>query len=135
MNYSGKEVLLDTKAFLVSETDSKGIIRFANDEFCKYAGYSLDELIGQPHSIVRHPDMPKSAFKDLWDTVKNSKRWRGFVKNRTKDGQHYYWVFATVYPFESCDGTQGYISCRRKISDMEKEKYDKLYKEMKAQEQ
>ncbi len=127
------EIELDTKAFLVSETDEKGIIRFANDEFCKYAGYSLDELLGKPHSIVRHPDMPRAAFKDLWDTIKKGERWRGFVKNRAKDGR-YYWVFATVYPFISCDGSKGYISCRRKISQMEKEKYEALYKEMRAKE-
>jgi len=125
------EIVLDTKAFLVSETDEKGIIRFANDEFCKYAGYSLEELLGKPHNIVRHPDMPRAAFKDLWDTIKSGKRWRGFVKNRAKNGR-YYWVFATVYPFTSCDGSKGYISCRRKISSMEKEKYEKLYKEMRA---
>ncbi len=128
------EIKLDTRAFLVSETDEKGIIQFANDEFCQYAGYTIDELIGKPHSIVRHPDMPKAAFKDLWQTVKSGKKWRGFVKNRAKDGR-YYWVFATVYPFVSCEGTKGYISCRRVISDMEKEKYEKLYKEMKAKEQ
>jgi aerotaxis receptor len=127
------EIQLDTRAFLVSETDEKGIINFANDEFCKYAGYSIDELIGKPHSIVRHADMPKSAFKDLWDTIKSGKKWRGFVKNRAKNGS-YYWVFATVYPFINCDKKKGYISCRRVISDMEKEKYDKLYKEMKAEE-
>jgi len=125
------EIVLDTKAFLVSETDAKGIIRFANDEFCKYAGYTLDELLGKPHNIVRHPDMPRAAFKDLWETIQGGKRWRGFVKNRAKDGR-YYWVFATVYPFTSCDGSKGYISCRRKISDMEKEKYEKLYQEMRV---
>ena len=127
------EITLDTKAFLVSETDLNGNIRFANDEFCEYAGYSLDELLGQPHSIVRHPDMPKTAFKDLWSTIKSGKRWKGFVKNRAKNGKHY-WVYATVFPFKSCDGSNGYISCRRKISDMEVEKYEALYEEMKREE-
>lgn len=127
------EIELDTRAFLVSETNEKGIITFANDEFCHYAGYTIDELIGKPHNIVRHPDMPKSAFKNLWDTIKSGKKWRGFVKNRAKDGR-YYWVFATVYPFVNCDGEKGYISCRRVISDMEKDKYEKLYKKMKAEE-
>ncbi len=130
---AGREIVLDTKAFLVSETDAKGIIRFANDEFCHYAGYSVDELIGKPHNVVRHPDMPRAAFKDLWATIKSGKKWRGFVKNETQNGD-YYWVFATVYPFTSCDGKDGYISCRRTISDMEKEKYEALYKEMRAQE-
>jgi len=124
------EIELDTRAFLVSETDEKGFINFANDEFCKYAGYTVEELIGKPHNIVRHPDMPRAAFKDLWETIKSGKKWRGFVKNRAKDGRSY-WVFATVYPFTSCEGNKGYISCRRVISDMEREKYEKLYKEMK----
>jgi aerotaxis receptor len=125
------EVILDERAFLVSETDSKGIIRFANDEFCEYAGYKIEELIGKPHNIVRHPDMPKAAFKDLWDSVKAGKKWRGFVKNKTKNGG-FYWVFATVYPFVSCDGSKGYISCRRRVADDEKERYEALYKEMRA---
>ena len=129
--YGSGEIELDTRAFLVSETDEKGIINFANDEFCKYAGYSVEELIGKPHNIVRHPDMPRAAFKDLWDTIKSGKKWRGFVKNSAKNGR-YYWVFATVYPFTNCDGEKGYISCRRVVSDMEKEKYDRLYKEMRA---
>ncbi len=66
-----KEIVLDDYAFLVSETDEKGIIIFANDDFCKIAGYGIDELIGKPHNTVRHPDMPKAAFKDLWETVKS----------------------------------------------------------------
>jgi aerotaxis receptor len=132
--HNPNEIELDDRAFLVSETDEKGKIKFANDDFCEYAGYKLEGLLGKPHSIVRHPDMPKAAFKDLWDTVQSGKKWRGFVKNKTQDGVHFYWVFATVYPFISCDGSKGYISCRRKISDAEKEKYEALYKEMRAQE-
>lgn len=127
------ELELDEKSFLVSETDEKGIIRFANNEFCEYSGFTLDELIGKPHNIVRHPDMPKAAFKDLWETVQSGNKWRGFVKNTTKSGK-YYWVFATVFPYTSSQGNKGYISCRRKISNKEKEKYSKLYKEMRAKE-
>jgi aerotaxis receptor len=127
------EIVLDEYAFLVSETDAKGKILFANKDFCKIAGYSVDELIGQPHNIVRHSDMPKAAFKDLWDTVKRGETWTGFVKNATRDGG-YYWVFATVYPFESCDGTQGFLSCRRKPSKQEIEVHEALYKEMVAKE-
>jgi len=130
---NNNEKQLTTKSFLVSETDENGIITFANDDFCTYAGYSLDELIGKPHSIVRHPDMPKAAFADLWKTVKKGERWRGFVKNLSKDGS-YYWVYATVFPFESCDGSRGYISCRRKVSAMEAEKYTLAYQDMKREE-
>ena len=129
----GKEMILDDFAFLVSETDEKGIIIFANDDFCKMAEYSVDELIGKPHNIVRHKDMPKVAFKDLWDTVKRDEVWSGYVKNATKSG-NYYWVFATVYPFESCDGEKGYMSCRRKASEAEINAAVELYKQWNKEE-
>ena len=124
---SSEELKLSTDAFLLSETDEKGIIKFANDEFCKFAEYTLEELIGQPHNMVRHEDMPKAAFEDLWKTIKSGKPWKGFVKNRTKSGK-YYWVFATVFPFISCDGSTGYISCRRMASDNEIVKNQNSYK-------
>ncbi len=123
-----KETVLDDYAFLVSETDTKGIIKFANDDFCKIAGYSLNELMNQPHNMVRHKDMPKKAFKSLWDTVQSGEVWTGYVKNATKDGG-YYWVFATVFLFESCDGSKGYLSCRRKPSKLEIKDAEALYKE------
>lgn len=121
-----EETILDNYAFLVSETDEKGIIRFANRDFCNIAEYTLEELIGKPHNIVRHKDMPKVAFKDLWETVIKGNIWTGYVKNATKNGR-YYWVFATVYPFSSCDGTNGYLSCRRKASKDEIEQISKQY--------
>lgn len=127
---SDQEKKLSIESFLLSETDEKGIIRYANDEFCEFAEYSLDELIGKPHNIVRHQDMPKAAFEDLWKTIQDNKPWKGFVKNKTKSGK-YYWVFATVFPFTSCDGSKGYISCRRMASDNEIDKYEAIYKTMK----
>ena len=128
-----KETVLDKNAFLVSETDLKGIIKFANEDFCKVAGYSLAELLGQPHNMIRHKDMPKKAFKSLWDTVQRGEIWTGYVKNATKDGG-YYWVFATVYPFESSDGSKGYLSCRRKPTNEEIQKAETLYAQWKKEE-
>lgn len=128
-----KETVLNDYAFLVSETDEKGIIRFANNDFCDIAEYSLEELIGNPHHMVRHKDMPKAAFKSLWDTVHKGETWTGFVKNATNSGG-YYWVFATVYPFETSAGTKGYLSCRRKASRAEIEEHERLYKELRAKE-
>ncbi len=128
-----QETLLDENSFLVSETDEKGMIKFANDDFCKIAEYTVDDLIGKPHSLVRHPDMPKAAFKSLWDTVRKGEIWTGYVKNATKSGG-YYWVYATVYPFESCDSSKGYLSCRRKATTEEIDAHIALYKEWKAQE-
>ena len=129
----GKEMILDDFAFLVSETDEKGIIIFANDDFCKLAEYSVDELIGKPHNIVRHKDMPKAAFKDLWDTVKRDEVWSGYVKNATKSG-NYYWVFATVFPTVTSDGKKGFLSCRRKATRQEIDEHDALYKTLIAKE-
>ena len=128
-----KEMILDDFAFLVSETDEKGIIIFANDDFCKMAEYSVDELIGKPHNIVRHKDMPKVAFKDLWDTVKRDEVWSGYVKNATKSG-NYYWVFATVFPTITSDGKKGFLSCRRKATRKEIDEHDALYKTVIAKE-
>ena len=129
----GKEMILDDFAFLVSETDEKGIIIFANDDFCKMAEYSVDELIGKPHNIVRHKDMPKVAFKDLWDTVKRDEVWSGYVKNATKSG-NYYWVFATVFPTITSDGKKSFLSCRRKATRQEIDEHDALYKTLIAKE-
>lgn len=123
-----KEHVLKNDDFLVSQTDDKGIILFANDDFCKIAGYSIDELVGKPHNVVRHKDMPKAAFKDLWETVKSGKVWDGYVKNKTKDGG-YYWVYATVYPMKDDKTKQTrYMSCRRKPSIQEIEEAEMLYK-------
>ncbi len=130
---SEKETVLDEYSFLVSETDSKGIIQFANEDFCKVAEYTIEELMGQPHNMVRHKDMPKKAFKSLWDTVQKGEIWTGYVKNATKSGG-YYWVFATVYPFESCDGSKGYLSCRRKASSQEINEVIELYKQWNKEE-
>jgi aerotaxis receptor len=128
MSYNNsREIMLADNAFIVTETDSKGKILFANEEFCRVAEYEKDELIGQNHNLVRHPDMPKVAFKDLWETVKNGKVWNGYVKNKTKNG-NFYWVFATVYPFINDDGEQCFISCRRKPPREKIEEMENYYK-------
>lgn len=127
---SNKEILLDSNSFIVSETDEKGIIRYANDEFCEVSNYSLEEIIGKPHNLLRHKDMPKKAFEEMWSTIQGGNIWKGFVKNRTKD-DNYYWVYATVYPLTLSDGSQGYMSCRKVASRDEIEKAIKLYSTMK----
>ncbi|PLY11578.1 MAG: PAS sensor domain-containing protein [Arcobacter sp.] len=112
---------------IVSETDAKGIIQYANSDFCKIAGYSKEELIGKPHNYVRHPDMPKAAFEDLWKTIQSGNIWNGIVKNKTKDGG-YYWVNATAYPSKNSNGVLRYISVRVKPTDKEIENAISLYK-------
>ncbi len=123
------EKFLSPTHLLVSETDEKGFIKYANEDFCYFAEYSVVELEGKPHNIVRHPDMPKAAFKDLWDTVKRGETWRGFVKNSTKNG-NFYWVYATVFPYTNSDGQKGYLSVRKMATKEETQKYDALYATM-----
>lgn len=96
---------------LVSKTDLKGIITFANDDLIYISGFSREELIGKSHNLVRHPDMPPQAFEDLWRTVKEGKPWRGLVKNRAKNGD-FYWVDAFVVPLRSDGEVKGYMSVR-----------------------
>lgn len=124
------ETILDEYAFLVSETDAKGIIQFANEDFCKIAGYSKDEIIGQPHNCVRHNDMPKAAFEDLWKTLQAGKIWNGIVKNKTTNGG-YYWVNATAFLSKDSNGNKRYISVRVKPTNDEIKNATKLYKTLK----
>ncbi|KTA94932.1 aerotaxis receptor Aer [Aeromonas salmonicida subsp. smithia] len=98
---------------LVSTTDLRGVITYANPAFCRIAGYPVEELVGHNHNLVRHPDMPKAAFADLWARLKEGKPWRGMVKNRCKDGR-YYWVDAYVTPIYEGGRISGYQSVRCK---------------------
>jgi PAS domain S-box-containing protein len=98
---------------LVSRTDTKGVITFANDAFVEVCGYTREELLGSSHNIVRHPDVPPAIFEDMWDTLKRNIPWRGVVKNRCKNGDHY-WVDAHVVPVRKNGVTTGYMSVRRK---------------------
>ncbi|RYA23368.1 PAS sensor domain-containing protein [Malaciobacter halophilus] len=123
---------LSKNTMIVSETDAKGNITYANNDFCKIAGFTKDELIGQPHNILRHSDMPKIAFKELWEYVQNGKTWNGIVKNRCKNDD-YYWVNATVYPVQKAEGKR-YISVRVKSTQEEVQNAIKLYKKLKQEE-
>jgi len=120
---------------LISKTDLKGVITFINTAFAKLSGYTKDELIGTPHSIMRHPDMPKAFFKQMWNTIEKGENFRGFIKNLRKDGR-YYWMEVFIEPIYNEEGVKtGYISMRKKISDSDKEKYEKIYREMKQKEE
>ena len=112
--------------YLLSETDEKGTILYANDAFLKIANMREDELIGQPHNIVRHPEMPRTAFKSLWDDVQSKGFWTGYVKNSRKGGGHY-WVFATVLRSMDKNGNTKYISIRVKPSREDIRKAQELY--------
>jgi len=101
---------------MITETDKAGIITYANRKFRELTGYTKEELIGTPHSINRHPDMPKAAFKGMWETIKGGNYWEGFVKNMTSEGK-FYLVEVWIKPkFDSEDNIIGYIA-GRKIPD------------------
>ncbi|MFV3127397.1 methyl-accepting chemotaxis protein [Niveispirillum sp. KHB5.9] len=108
---TNREILMNDGDLLVSKTDTGGRIIFVNDAFIAISGYSEQELLGAPHNLVRHPDMPKEAFADLWSTVKQGRPWEGLVKNRSKNGDHY-WVRANVTPLLENGEVVGYISIR-----------------------
>ncbi len=119
---------------MITETDTAGVIVYANRKFRETTGYKKEELIGSPHSINRHPIMPKAGFKDMWDTVKSGKYWEGYVRNMAKSGK-YYNVIVWVKPkFDENGKIVGYIA-GRKVPDKEGlEKALELYKKLKADE-
>ena len=126
---NGSEVTFSAKEQLVSITDTFGTITYANKHFCHIAGYSENELIGQAHNLVRHPDMPKAAFGDLWQKLKRGDSWRGIVKNRCKNGD-YYWVDAYVTPLFDNDKIIGYQSVRCKPEREQIKIAEKLYQDI-----
>lgn len=107
-----EEVFFDGRS-LISETDTKGIITYVNRQFSEMSGYSKEEAIGQPHNLLRHPDMPKAAFEEMWKVIKEGKIWEGYVKNLRKDGK-FYWVIVHIVPKKDDSGNIiGYIASRK----------------------
>jgi len=125
-----EEIKLDPKKYIVSKTDLKGIITYGNDYFTEISGYKTEELIGQPHSILRHPDMPKVIFKLIWDRIESGKPIYGLIKNLAKDGR-YYWVFAEIVPNKTTYGTnKGYTAYRQAASEKAVKAIEPLYKKL-----
>jgi PAS domain S-box-containing protein len=128
------EIGINEGDFLVSKTDTRGIITYCNIAFMKTVGAKESELLGKPHNIVRHPDMPKAVFKLLWDRVQRKEEIFAFVKNLTFDGS-YYWVYANVTAsLDSRGNIVGYYSVRRKMNESIKRDVDALYAEMRQRE-
>jgi len=125
------EHLVDKARPIVTKTDMKGHITYANPSFVEISGYRRDELIGAPHNIVRHPDMPAEAFKDLWQTVLRGQPWQGMVKNRAKDGG-FYWVMAFVTPLFEGGRQVGFMSVRNAPSREQINQATALYAQVKA---
>jgi len=125
-----KEIELKENDFIVSKTDLKGKITYCNNTFLKISGYEIEELIGAPHNILRHEDMPKLAYKVLWSKIKENNDFFGFVKNKTKNGD-FYWVFTYVSADLDKNGKIiGYTSIRRQIRREAIEIMEPIYKKL-----
>ena len=125
-----REIFLQEDTLITSKTDLKGKIVYANDDFLKYAGYTMAEVLNKPHNIVRHEGMPKTVFKYLWDYMKEGKEIFAFVKNKTKYND-YYWVFANVTPsIDVNDNIIGYYSVRRMPNKLAITTIEKLYRDL-----
>ncbi len=127
-----RERLYPAHQNLISTTDLESRITYANDEFCQIAGFTLEELQGSPHNLVRHPDMPPQAFADMWTHLRQKKSWMGPVKNRCKNGDHY-WVNAFVTPIQDASGkVMEYQSVRTAPDDAVKQRSERVYEEMRS---
>ena len=136
IEYNESEFLVETEVpqdeLIISRTDLHGKISYANETFCDISGYTEAELLGKPHSIVRHPDMPSAAFEDLWQTIQAGKQWKGIVKNLRKD-KGFYWVEAIVSGVYKNGELVEYKSLRTPISYETKLKYQRLYDKMRRE--
>ncbi len=134
-NITDNEKILDQNDFIVSKTDTKGKIIYCNEIFSKMAGYPARDLIGANHNLIRHPDMPKLAFKVLWDLIQNKQEFFGLVKNLRADGG-YYWVFAYITADVDVNGNiVSYTSIRRKPPQSAIEIIAPIYKQLVEAEQ
>lgn len=127
---NNKEVFMKDNDFIVSKTNHKGVISYCNEIFISMAGYDEKDLLGKNHNIIRHPDMPKAAFKLAWDLIDKGEEFFGFVKNISKTGE-YYWVFANITAdYDNNGKIIGYTSVRRKPNSKAIEAVIPIYKQM-----
>ena len=136
MEFNESEFLVETQVpqdeLIISRTNLDGNITYANETFCKISGYTQEELLGKPHNIVRHPDMPSSVFADLWKTLKEKKQWSGVVKNIRKD-KGFYWVEAIISGVYKDGELIEYKSLRTPVNYETKLKFQKLYDTMRKE--
>ena len=115
---------------IISQTDLEGIITYANRKFCQVSAYSSEELLGQSHSIIRHPDMPRLAFEKMWSNLSSGHPWNGLIKNMRKDGL-FYWVYTEIAPIkDENENTTGYIASRKAASRKDIEETQAIYNRM-----
>ncbi len=136
MEYNRSEFLIETVVpedeLIISRTDLQGIITYVNETFAAISGYTSEELIGKPHNVIRHPDMPSAVFKDLWQTLQAGKKWGGYVKNMRSD-TGFYWVYAEVSAVYKEGELVEYKSIRTPIRSEEKLEYQKRYDAMRRE--
>jgi PAS domain S-box-containing protein len=120
------EYPITDETLIVSKTDLKGKLTYFNDQFVAASGFTEQELMGQPHNIIRHPDMPPEAFENLWTTLKAGKPWAGAVKNRRKNGD-FYWVLASATPIYEGGQVTGYMSIRSRLPADQREEAERVY--------
>lgn len=134
----GHDAFVETQVpeneLIVSRTDLRGTITYANDVFARVSGYEIEELVGKPHNLLRHPDMPRSVFASLWATLKREELWQGVVKNLRKDGG-FYWVYAEVSGVYKEGKLVEYKSMRSPINETLKRRVQKEYEARKATEE
>lgn len=131
---TGREVSLNDDEFIVSKTDPQSRITYANRAFMRITGYSESEFLGQPQSIIRHPEMPRGVYRLLWDTIRNGDEFFGYINNLCKDGSNY-WVWANITPDRDAQGRiTGFFSARRKPDPAAVAKVKPIYAEMLAAE-
>ena len=131
MPVNNTEIIFDDRQFMLTKTDLKGVITYANQDFIQVSGFTEDELVGHSHNVVRHPDMPVEAFEDMWRNLKAGRPWTGMVKNRTKDGD-FYWVEANATPLFESGVITGYLSMRKKPSRQQVDEATDAYSLFKA---
>ena len=124
-----EEVFFDGKS-LISETDTEGIITFVNRKFVEMSGYSKEEALGQPHSLLRHPDMPRRAFEEMWKIIQAGKIWEGYVKNLRKDGKFYWVIVNIIQKYDENHNIIGYTASRKVPNRDMIKKISMQYKEM-----
>ncbi|WP_404375034.1 methyl-accepting chemotaxis protein [Vreelandella aquamarina] len=120
---------IDPDDFLISRTDVNGYITYANPRFIEVSGFPIEELMSEPHNVVRHPDMPPEVYRDMWATLREGRSWQGYVKNRRKNGDHY-WVHANVVPVVDNGELQGYASLRSYANGKKVQYFEQIYRQM-----
>ncbi|PJZ31402.1 methyl-accepting chemotaxis protein [Leptospira kmetyi] len=126
---TNKELEIPFNAVLISRTDTKGRISYVSQDFAEISGFPEKEMLGEPHNLIRHPDVPSEVYREMWETIQNGNPWNGVVKNRAKSGDHY-WVDATITPVMSEGAVAGYMSVRKKATRKQIEKAEVLFREL-----